>query len=288
MKRNKRTMISRKAVPWLLLLPAFALLIGIFAVSIVKFLNYSLYGFSQGAIIYERSLDNYISFFTNSYTRGVLIYTIRLALETAGITLLLGYPIAYACSRLNNRMFRKIMIVVVFLPLVTSVVIRSYGWFIILSTKGVINWLLQEFHVTSASLNLVYNKGAVLVGNVHVLLPFMVFPILSSLSSMDTSVKEAAFDLGANKLKRFCWVTFPLSLPGVLSGVQVVFTLAVSSYVTPVLLGGGKVAVLSRMIYDNTIGMDWPGAATAGTIMLLLAFIIMALFNRIEYFVRTE
>ena len=288
MNRNHRSMIFRKAVPWLLLLPALALLIGIFAVSIVKFLNYSLYGFSQGTIIYTRSFDNYIAFFTNSYTRDVLIYTIRLALETAGITLLIGYPIAYACTRLKYKAFRTLMIVVVFLPLVTSVVIRSYGWFIILSTKGVLNWILQLLQITSEPLNLVYNKGAVLVGNVHVLLPFMVFPILSSLSSMDASVKEAAFDLGANKFRRFCMVTFPLSLPGVLSGVQVVFTLAVSSYVTPVLLGGGKVSVLSRMIYDNTVGMNWPDAATAGAIMLLLAFIIMVLFNRIEYFVRTE
>lgn len=288
MKANNFSMTVRKLTPWMLLLPALALLIAIFTVSIVKFLNYSLYGFSQGTIVYSRSIDNYISFFTDAYTRSVLFYTIRLAAETALITLLIGYPVSYACSRLTNQVFRKVMMVVVFLPLVTSVVVRSYGWFIILSTKGVINWLLQALNITSEPLSLVYNKGAVLVGNVHVLLPFMVFPILSSLSNMDPAVKEAAFDLGANKLRRFCYVTLPLSLPGVLSGIQVVFTLAISSYVTPVLLGGGKVSVLSRMIYDKTVGMDWPGAATAGAVMLVLAFLIMALFNRLEYFVRTE
>lgn len=288
MKNNRVSMIFRKMTPWLLLVPALALLICIFAVAIVKFLNYSLYGFSQGVIVYSRSFDNYISFFTDKYTMNVLLYTVRLAAETAGIAFLIGYPVAYACTRLSSTTLRKIMIVMVFLPLVTSVVVRSYGWFIILSTKGVINWFLQVLGIIEKSLNLVYNKGAVLVGNVHVLLPFMVFPILSSLSSMDPAVKEAAFDLGASKLRRFLNVTFPLSLPGVLNGIQVVFTLAISSYVTPVLLGGGKVSVLSRMIYDDTIGMDWPSAATSGAIMLLMAFVIMLLFNRLEYFVRTE
>ena len=280
--------ILRKSAPWLLLLPALLLLIGIFAVAMVKFLNYSTYGFDQGVIVYERSTANFLRFLTDRYVLGVLKNTLLLGLQTVILAFLIGYPLAYAGVRLKSKRFRTVILLFVFLPLVTSVVVRCYGWFIILSTKGVINWIIQTLGLSSGPLDLVYTKGAVLLGNVHVLLPFMVFPILSSLSGLNPAYKEAAYDLGTNKLQRFTRVTFPLSLSGTLSGIEVVFTLSISSYVTPVLLGGGKVMVLSRMIYEDTIGMNWPMAAAAGAVMLLCVFAILLVFNKLEYLVRTE
>ena len=278
----------RKLSPWMLLLPAFVLMIGVFFMSLFQFFSYSLYSYTAGKIEYTHTFYNYIKFVTDGYYANVLLTTITLAAKSTALALLIGYPLAYACVRLKSPAAKMAVIVIVFLPLVISVVVRLYGWFILLSTKGFINWLLQAVGITSKPIQLLYKQSAIVVGNVHVLLAYMVFPIFSSLSSMSPSVKEAAYDLGANKLRRFMTVTFPLSISGVLSGVQVVFTLALSAYVTPVMLGGGRIMVLARVIYEDTLGMNWPMAAASGAIMLALSFVILTLFNRIEYFVRTE
>lgn len=286
--RKKWSMAPRRLTPWILLTPVMLLMLGLFVFSLLRFFNYSFYGYLQEQIVYKYSPGNYIKFFTDTYFTGVLLNTLKLAAATTVFAFLIGYPLAYACARSKNMFIRRGIMIVVFLPLVVSVVVRSYGWYVIMSTKGLLNWVLQSCGLIHEPLHLMYNFYAVLVATVHVLLPFMVFPILSALLGISPELKEAAYDLGASRWKRFTRVTFPLSLTGVLGGIQTVFTLAMSGYVTPVLLGGGRVMVLSRTIYEDTVGMNWPMAATSGAVMLLVAFLIMLLFNKAGNLVRTS
>lgn len=283
---ERSSMILHRLSPWMLLLPVMLLMIGIFSFSLIRIFDYSLYGYVQGKIVYQRSIVNYLGFFMDSYYLGVLWNTIRLSALCTFYSLLLGYPLAYAGVRIKSSLGRQALLMIVFLPLVISVVVRSYGWFVLMSTKGMMNWLLGALGLIDSPISLMYTETAVLIGMVHVFLPFMVFPILSSLKSMNPSLREAAYDLGASKWQRFVRVTFPLSLSGVLGGVEIVFTLGISAYVTPVLLGGGKIIVLSRLIYNNTLGMNWPMAATSGVAMLLVAFVVMFAFNKMEQVVK--
>jgi putative spermidine/putrescine transport system permease protein len=284
--KKKSSLLMYKLSRWCLLLPVLFLMLGIFVYSLVYFFNYSLYGYEQGSIIYERSFGNYLKFITSSYYLTVLWNTVKLSGLCTIITFFISYPLAYTISRSKTAFGKQALTMIVFIPLIISVVVRSYGWYLMLSTKGFMNWLLQSLNIVQGPLDMMYNQWTIVVGMVHVFLPFMVFPILTSLTNIDPALKEAASDLGANRFWRFVKITFPLTLTGVLGGVQIVFTLGVSSYVIPQLLGGGKVLVLSRMIYNDTLGMNWPMASTAGVIMLLIAFMVTIVFNKAEGMVK--
>jgi putative spermidine/putrescine transport system permease protein len=169
--------------------------------------------------------------------------------------------------------------IVIFSPLLVSVVVRAYGWLLLLSDTGVINTALLATGLVHEPIRMIYNNTGVIIALVHILLPFMIFPILSVLLQFDNAQREAANDLGANRVQTFIRVVLPLSLPGVIAGAQIVFTLAISAFVTPALLGGGKVQVLSRHIWFNVVDVNWPLAAVEAIVLLALALGALAVFD---------
>jgi putative spermidine/putrescine transport system permease protein len=211
---------------------------------------------------------------------GYLIWnSVWLGLWTSLVCLLLGYPIAYYLARSPSRR-KHYITVAIFAPLLVSIVVRTFGWLVLLGSNGVLNDLLLRLDVIRAPVVWLYNFPVTVVGLVHVFLPFMVLSIVSSLTHIDRRVEEAASMLGAHPWRVFYHVTLPLSAQGIFGGCAIVFSLTVGSYVTPRLLGGGRVQVLSTEIYTQMLEIgDWGMAAVLGTVLTLVAFLVIAVYR---------
>jgi ABC-type spermidine/putrescine transport system permease subunit I len=174
------------------------------------------------------------------------------------------------------------LLICVLLPFWTSILVRTYSWVVLFQSQGVINSFLLSTHLTNAPLPLLYNEFAVMVGMVHVLLPYMILPIYSILKNMDRNLVRAARNLGANPLWVFIRVVFPLSLPGVMAGVMFVFILALGFYITPAILGGPRTLMISTLI-DQQINqlMNWEFAATIAAVLLVVTVAMIIAFNKI-------
>src|SRR5881396_51112 len=187
---------------------------------------YSAYTFRGGQLTEEVSFLAWQKFFTDPFYWGVVAKTLQLALGVTAVALLVGYPTAYALTKLRSPKLLVAAYVVIFSPLLVSLVVRVYGWLLLLSDNGVINQALRAVGLTSEPIRLIYNEAGVVIALVHILLPFMIFPILSVLLQFDHALREASNDLGANRVQTFLRVVFPMSLPGVVAGCQIVFALA--------------------------------------------------------------
>lgn len=202
--------------------------------------------------------------------------SISLGLWTSAISLALGYPIAYYLARTTSPL-RHYIFVAIFAPLLVSIVVRTFGWIVLLGSNGILNDLLR-FGVIDEPIVWLYNFPATVVGLVHVLLPFMVLSILSSLSHLDRSLEEAASILGARPWRVFFHVTLPLSAQGVFGGCAIVFSLSVGAYLTPRLLGGGRVQVLATEIYAQMLEVgDWSAAALLGAVLTFVTLLVIAI-----------
>jgi putative spermidine/putrescine transport system permease protein len=272
------TVLARRRTP-LFLLPAFAITAGVFASAMLLLFSYSAYTFRGGQLTEEVSFLAWQKFFTDPFYWGVVATTLRLAFGVTVVALLVGYPTAYALTKVRDQRLLVAAYLVIFSPLLVSLVVRIYGWLLLLSDNGVINQVLRVTGLVNEPIRLIYNDTGVVIALVHILLPFMVFPILSVLLQFDHALREAANDLGANRLQTFLRVVLPMSLPGVVAGAQIVFTLAISAFVTPELLGGGKVQVLSRAIWFNVVDVNWPLAAVEAIVLLALALAALAVFD---------
>ena len=272
---------SRWRMPILLLIPMAALLLVAFVLPVGQFLQYSFYGFRGGRIQEVFTLDTYTQFLTDELYHITLYDTVRLAIFSTALSLLIGYPLAYALWRVRNPTLQKAIALIVFAPVLVSVVVRSYGWTVLLADQGPVNYALIKLGLISAPVSLVYNFTGTLISLSHVFLPFVVFPIVASMVRLDPTLREAAEDLGATWWTIFRRVTFPLTLPGVVAGAQMCFTLSLGAFVTPAILGGGRVLVLPIQIYSATIDINWPMAAVGGIALLVMAFIAVAAFNRL-------
>jgi putative spermidine/putrescine transport system permease protein len=270
--------VSRRRAS-LQLLPAFALTGGIFASAMLLLFSYSAYTFRGGQLTEEVSFSAWQKFFSDPFYLGVVAKTLQLALGVTAAGLAIGYPTAYALTKVRSSKLLVAAYIIIFSPLLVSLVVRVYGWLLLLSDNGVINQALLGIGVIANPIRLIYNETGVVIALVHILLPFMIFPILSVLLQFDHALREAANDLGANRVQTFLRVVLPMSLPGVVAGCQIVFTLAISAFVTPELLGGGKVQVLSRAIWFNVVDVNWPLAAVEAIVLLALALSALAVFD---------
>ncbi|MFW6197358.1 MAG: ABC transporter permease, partial [Myxococcota bacterium] len=241
-----------------------------------------LHRFEQGVSSPERTLGEWADFLTDSYQWGIIGATVRLGAITTAWCVLIGFPTAMALHRLRRPLLRTVCYFILFAPLLTSVVARTYGWSLVLGDAGFINSLLTEPGPLDEPVPLLYNLRGVVVAMVHILLPFMVFPVLSSLRQVGDDMAEAAADLGAPRWRRFLHVTLPLSIPGVIAGSQLCFALTISAFATPSLLGGGRVHVLATNIYGDVGTLNWPRAAVAAYVLLALALVALAVFASIQ------
>lgn len=237
---------------------------------VVSLLMVVYYGFSgEGGL----TLDNFARFFAGS-TLKTLARSLRIAFITTVFCLLLGYPLAFIISRLMVG-YRNLAIMLIMVPMWMNFLLRTYAWVTILSKNGIINVVLRSLGFEG--LDLLYREGAVILGMVYNFLPFMVLPIYTVLEKMDQSLLEAAADLGCNRFTSFTKVIFPLSLPGVASGISMVFIPAISTFEITTLLGGNKTNLIGNVIEQQfTITGDWNyGSAIS---IVLMVFLLLSLF----------
>lgn len=231
------------------------------------------------------TLDHYAKFFEDSYYIGIAARTFRLSVLISVVCLLLGYPLAMVMVQAGPRL-RKLLIILVITPLMTSVVIRTFGWLVILGYGGLLSDLLQVIGVVSRGLSLMHTESGIVIAMVQVLLPFMTLTVLGSLSRIDPRLDEASRTMGAGFFRTLWHVKLPLSVPGIVSGTLLTFALSISSFITPALVGGVRLPMMAGSIYQQVTGsFDW-GFASAQSVLLLVA----SLFVITPYlaFVRTK
>lgn len=225
------------------------------------------------------SLENYRLFFDPLYL-GVSVRSLRTALLCTALCLLIGYPVAYRISRMP-RTVRNSVLLLFILPMWMNMLLRTYAWMTILGNNGLINQFLAGLGLPR--LPLLYNNTAILIGMVYSFLPFMVLPIYTSLSRTDPALLEAAHDLGADRWTTFRRVTLPLSMPGVVSGIVMVFMPAVSSFVIPRLLGGNRQAYIGTLLENLfLVTGNWHFGSAIAILMMLVILASLAVMNRFE------
>lgn len=227
------------------------------------------------------SLAGYEQFFGQPYYAWSLPQTILLGMGTTLICLVLGYPLALHIATASRR-WRGLLYGIVLSPLLVGIVVRSYGWTILLGNSGVINSTLRNLGLIDRPIPLMYNNFGVVLALAHVFLPFMVLPLLSALQSMDPALAQAARSLGARRLTIFRRVTFPVSMPGVQAGCILVFVLAISSYVTPALVGGMRVKTTTLLVVDALIDQfQWPFGSAMALVLAVSGAIVVLVFARL-------
>jgi putative spermidine/putrescine transport system permease protein len=263
-----------------LLAPVLAVMLALYLLPLGVYLINAFHAFRDGRILPVWTLETVRDFFRDPFSYRVIGASLRLSVIVTVLAIGIGYPLAYALhTRVRTAYGRAIVGLLLFSPLVVSVVVRTYGWLILLANQGLVNTLLRSLGVISEPLSLLFNIRGVVISLTHILLPFAIFPIYSVLSRLDWTLKEAARDLGAGPWRTFVHVTLPLSMPGIVAASLICFTLALSAFVTPQLLGGGRVQVLPLMVYNSTVEINWPAGAVAATTLLALSMLAVWSLN---------
>jgi putative spermidine/putrescine transport system permease protein len=274
----------RPRAQWRLLLPAVAVMLLFLVPTVASILVGSVVEHKQAPG--HPTAENYLRFLGDRYYLGTLGFTLRISLVTTLCALLLGYLVAYYLVRsVRSRAMRRLAYLIVVAPLFTSSIVRSFGWMVSLGNNGIVNRTLLDLGVVERPVRLIFNEAGVVIGLTHVLLPFTVLTIAAVLQQIDVSLEEAAMDLGASRLVTFLTVTLPLSLPGVVAGSLIVFTLAMSAYVTPAVLSGGRLKVVPMLIYEQYVAVyDWGFGGAMAMLLLALTLLLTSVYTR---FLRT-
>ena len=231
---------------------------------------------SYGGMITTFTIQNYIEVFDQVYI-NVFLKSILIAGLTTFICILISYPFVLAISHKKPRT-QKILMTLVMVPFLTNSLIRMYGWLVLLRKSGVINQVLLGTGMIHEPLSLMYNMSGILIGMTYTLLPFMILPLYSSVSTIDPSLLEAASDLGASKIKTFFKIIVPQTLPGLFNGSLMVFTPALGYFFIVDILGGGKIMILGNLIKNQFLtARNWPfGAAISIVLVLITSLLILA------------
>jgi ABC-type spermidine/putrescine transport system permease subunit I len=258
-------------------LPAFVLVMLVLIIPFAWLAWMSLYD-ASGAL----SSENYARLLRPAYVDSFLT-TFKVAAIVTVVCVVLGYPVAYLLSQLPEKVSQVLMIFII-LPFWTSVLVRTYAWLVLLQRQGLINTWLTNLGLISEPLPLVNNLTGTVIGMVHIMLPFLILPLYASMKTIDPILLRAASNCGASPAQAFRQVFLPLSLPGVATGVALIFVLCLGYYLTPALLGGGRVAMWSTQIADMIAKFANWGAASALSVVLLVVtgtilWIVNALFR---------
>ncbi len=265
---------SQLAVPYI----AWAVMMLVLPMALIAMYSFTAQG--NSIISFSFTLDHYIKFFTDPDFLLVLWRSVVIAVKTTLICLLLGYPTAYFIARSKER-WQNILVLCITVPTWINALVRTYAWIGLLSEGGLFQQILGFIGLGSAEL--LHTEGAVLLGSVYNFVPFMILQINTSLCKMDNSLLEASADLGANPIQTFFKVTLPLSLPGVINGITLVFLPAVSSFFIPKLLGGGQYFLIGNLIENQfiTVG-EWNFGSAISMIMAIIMMLLMMLVRKVE------
>ncbi|MBZ7926918.1 ABC transporter permease [Ensifer adhaerens] len=241
-------------------------------------LSFNSYDYTAG-IQSDFTFANYLTVLQDEYYLATFWRTLRLALLTTVITVLIGVPEAYVLSNMRKP-WRSIFLLVIIGPLLVSVVVRTFGWSMLLGKNGFVNGALAL--VGLSPVQLLYTETAIVIGLVHIMLPFMVIPVWTVLQKLDSTVEAAALTLGASRFTALRRIVFPQAALGILSGSLIVFALSASSFAIPGLLGGRRLKMAATLVYDEfLIELNWPLGATIAIIVLVANLVIMLAYNRL-------
>jgi spermidine/putrescine transport system permease protein len=258
---------------WMLLF----LFVPILLILFVSFMSRGVYG----GIEYVFTISNYTRFFDPLYLQ-ILLTSIVIAGLTTMICIVFGYPFAYLIARSSPK-YRTLLLFLVIVPFWTNSLIRTYAWIVLLRTEGVINHLLIKLGLISEPLSLLYNNGAVLIGLVYTLFPFMVLPLYASIEKLDKSYLEAASDLGAKAWQTFMRITVPLTMPGIIAGSLLVFIPTLGLFFIPDLMGGAKTMMIGNLIKSQFLtARDWPFGSASSVILIILTMLLIAIYLRVS------
>lgn len=272
----------KKSGQAILLTTPILLIIGFgFVVPLLWIARISFQPVIEGSTLLEGfTFDSYVAFFADSFYRSAALRSIQMAATVTVLALLVTYPIALFLHRTDSK-WRSVLIVITVAPLLVSAVVRTYGWMVILGDAGWINSVLRMLDLPT--LRLFNNYTGTVIGLTEIMMPYMALGLIAGFNRIDPTLEEAAASLGATPLRRFLRVTLPLSLPGVGLGCLLSFVLTMSAFVTPSLLGGGRVFVVATEIYNQAIAiLNWPLAAAMSVITLVFFMIVLMVYNRLS------
>lgn len=270
----RRLALRRAATIAALLAPGMALLGLVLVWPFVVMVGLSVRERFPGPFVF--SLAKYTEFLGDPYLLNIGLRTFLLALAVTAITAVMGYPVAWFLARSRSRWKHLVFLGTIF-PLLVSIVVRTMGWTILLGTEGLVNALLLWLGVVDEPLRLMQGFWSVVLGMVHVLLPFMVLSIASVLGRIDAAFGEAAMTLGATPLRSFLSITLPLSVQGLAAGSVIVFCLTIGAFITPLWLGRGHVTIMAIAIHEQMVTLvDWPGGAASAMALTLSTLILLA------------
>ena len=278
-----RIRLPKRLLPALLLAPSMLFLTLFFALPALGLVSYSfLTQASDGTVGLPLTLEHYSHFFSTPLYSRVLRTTLEISLITTAVAIVLGYPVALVMVR-SAPIVRQAITIIVIAPLVVSVVVRTYGWQLILGNgpTGILNWLLLNTGILKSPLALLYSQTAVVIGSLHVFFPMMVLPLASALGKIDPRLEDAARTLGATGWRTFRRITLPLSLPGLTVGCTLVFSLTAGSFVTPAILGGTSGQMLGVLVEQQIlIVYNWPFGAACASVLVALVLAANLASNR--------
>ncbi|MDN6882215.1 ABC transporter permease [Variovorax sp. CAN2819] len=270
-----------KATPWWLSGPALLLFTVLLVVplGLTAVLSFNVYDPATGPKSGEFTLAHYALVFSDSYYLGIFWRTFWVSALVTLICVLVGAPEAYVLSRMRNP-WRSVLLLVVLAPLLVSVVVRAFGWSMLLGPEGAVNALLQLVGI--GPVKILYTSAAVVIALVHVMLPFMVIPVWTSLQKLDPGVENAALSLNATPFTTLRRIVLPQVMPGILSGSLIVFGLAASSFAIPGLLGGRRLKMVATIVYDEYLSeLNWPLGAAVALVLLVANLAVMLSYNRL-------
>lgn len=267
----------------LLLVPGLLVVFALLVIPALILIRYSFFPFDAGRIQPGITLENYRRVFRIPLYVSITIRTIRISIVVTILAFLIGFPLAYAAVRTGGRLGR-VIVLATFAPLTIDLVIRSFGWFVLLGNDGVIRtslgWTIFAF--AEEPPQLIHTEVAIILGMTHVILPFMVFPIINVLHTIPVELEEAARDLGASRLGAIRHVVLPLAMPGIVAGMLMAFLLTMAAYVTPAILGG-TIEVLPTLLTNLiTTSRNWPFAGALSMILLVVAVVVIVGYHQVR------
>jgi len=225
------------------------------------------------------TLAHYLAFFGDRYNLSILGETLWLGVKATAVCLVFGFPIAWICARAHAR-WQSVLIFLVILPILTSVVVRTFAWIVILGRQGVLNQIVLALGLSAEPLRLLFTETGVIMVLVQVQMPLMVLPILTVLSKLDSNLEDASRALGAGEWRTLWSVTLPLSMPGVLAGCILTYAAAITAFVTQTLIGGARLIYMPLHIYQQAVGANnWPFAAAISVIFMVAVLLVVSALN---------
>lgn len=266
---------------YLLSAPALALFLGLLVLPLLLtlVLSFNVFDYEVGVKGGEWTLTQYLNLVTDSYFYEIFLRTFWISALVTLLCVVIGVPEAYILSRMGTP-WRSIFLILILTPLLISVVVRAFGWSLLLGADGLINQAIQA--LGGRPIKMLYTPFAVILALVHVMLPFMIIPVWTSLQKLDASAEQAALSLGATQAKVMRMVVLPQVMPGVLSGTLIVFGLSASSFAIPGLLGGRRLKMVATVVYDQYLSeLNWPMGAAIAVALLLINLLVMLSWNRL-------